>query len=85
MAQSGRVSGFKIGYMQVFHPYYLWRKGIISFFTLNHKFVWRYLIINMVKVITGDPVVDRPGRLKGNFRAAMAILGGEKLPKIPSD
>lgn len=84
MAQSGRMPGFKLGYMQIFHPVYLSRKGLIPFGELHRKFIWKHILINGVKSLTGDAKVDRLGRFKGNMRAILNICKGQKTPKLPA-
>jgi glycosyltransferase involved in cell wall biosynthesis len=85
MTPSGRTSGLNHGYMQIFHPYYIWRKGLMGNRELLQKYIIRYFSINLIKSVIGDANIDRPGRLRGNLRALHDILVGTRLPHLPSD
>jgi len=82
MSKSGRMPGLKIGYMQIFHPYYLWRKGVIPTSELLKHHLWRPILANLTKLCT-DREVDRLGRLHGNMRGCFDIIRGRVDPKLP--
>ena len=67
MAESGRAPGYKLGYMQVMNPYYLYRKGILPVRELFFPFIWKHIAINLYKTLSGDKKIDRWGRLRGNL------------------
>jgi len=67
MAESGRAPGYKLGYMQVMNPYYLYRKGVLPVRELSFRFIWKHLAINLFKTLSGDKKIDRWGRLRGNL------------------
>jgi GT2 family glycosyltransferase len=82
MAQLGRPPGYSLGYMQVFHPIYLWRKGTIRNDEILLDFVWRNILRNVLGVIMRERVIDRTGRLQGNLSALLHIIKGVKVPTL---
>lgn len=78
--KSGRTSGVKLGYSQVVNPFYMWRKGTMSFFRMFIS-VGRRVIANIVRSACPEPWVDRRGRFQGNTRGILDILRGRSDPK----
>jgi GT2 family glycosyltransferase len=77
--KSGRHSGVRLGYSQIANPIHLMRKGTCS--------RWRALRLmgcnvaaNVAKSMWPEQYVDRFGRLSGNVRALIDLVGGRLAP-----
>ena len=77
---SGRISGLRFGYSQIANPMYLIKKGTMPK-GKAYKFIARHLVANTVKSILPSPLVDYPGRLKGNMRALRDLAFGRCDPR----
>jgi GT2 family glycosyltransferase len=78
--KSGRVSGERFGYSQVMNPIYLIKKGTVpAEFAL--ELMARNVVANLVRSLWPEPHVDRRGRLKGNFLAALHAAMGRIEPE----
>jgi GT2 family glycosyltransferase len=81
--QRARLSGYRFGYSQVMNPFYLWRKnrgGTLIGLLREH---WLKVIgSNLVGLVRRDPMIDRWGRLRGNFLAFRLILRGRVEPEL---
>ncbi len=75
----GRTSGVRLGYSQIANPFYLIRKGSMSWRHAS-KLIWRNIAANLVRSFYPEPWVDRKGRLKGNFLATCDIVRGRSSP-----
>jgi glycosyltransferase involved in cell wall biosynthesis len=78
--KAGRVSGVRFGYSQVVNPLYLRKKGTMT----SRKaatLITRNVIANCARTIWFDPLVDRPGRLKGNVLGFADWLSGVLTPE----
>lgn len=78
--KGGRVSGVRLGYSQIANPLYLKRKGTLSFIDAADN-ICSNLLANHIKLLTPQPYVDRPGRLKGNWLAIRDALTGKIDPQ----
>jgi GT2 family glycosyltransferase len=79
-AKSGRTSGVRFGYSQIANPLYLIRKGTMPK-PKAYRFILRHLAANTIKSLGNYPLVDYPGRLRGNFRALLDILARRCDPR----
>jgi glycosyltransferase involved in cell wall biosynthesis len=79
-AKSGRQSGRRLGYSQVANPLYLVRKGTCSR-RKALKLMSRNLAANIAKTFRPEPYIDRAGRLMGNLRALLDLMGGRLSPE----
>jgi GT2 family glycosyltransferase len=79
-AKSGRQSGRRLGYSQVANPLYLVRKGTCSR-RKALKLMSRNLAANIAKTFRPEPYIDRAGRLMGNIRALLDLMGGRLSPE----
>jgi glycosyltransferase involved in cell wall biosynthesis len=79
-AKSGRQSGRRLGYSQVSNPLYLVRKGTCSR-RKALRLMSRNLAANITKTLRPEPYVDRAGRLMGNIRALIDLMGGRLSPE----
>ena len=79
-AKSGRQSGRRLGYSQVANPLYLVRKGTCSR-RKALKLMSRNLAANIAKTFRPEPYIDRAGRLMGNVRALLDLMGGRLSPE----
>lgn len=78
--KSGRQSGRRLGYSQVSNPLYLVRKGTCSR-RKALKLMSRNFIANFAKTFRPEPYIDRTGRLMGNLRAMLDLVGGRLSPE----
>jgi glycosyltransferase involved in cell wall biosynthesis len=78
--KAGRMSGVRFGYSQVVNPLYLRKKGTMSF-RKAATLITRNVIANCARTIWFDPLVDRPGRLKGNLLGFADWLRGSLTPE----
>jgi GT2 family glycosyltransferase len=69
----GRTSGVRYGYSQVANPFYLWKKGSLSFSEMAVS-VFKPLAMNVLKSLRPEAHIDRRGRLKGNALALQDII-----------
>jgi GT2 family glycosyltransferase len=79
-AKFGRQSGRRLGYSQVANPLYLVRKGTFSR-RKALKLMSRNLAANIAKTFHPEPYIDRAGRLMGNIRALLDLIGGRLSPE----
>lgn len=78
--KKGRTSGIRFGYSQVVNPYYMIRKGSLSF-EYGFKHIARNFIANIIYSFRPEPWVDRRGRLKGNIIGFRDIIMGSAHPR----
>ena len=73
-AKGGReTSGVRLGYSQLVNPWYLWRKGSLSWrFAL--RLAARNMAANHKGMFRPEPWIDRRGRAVGNWRAVWEII-----------
>jgi hypothetical protein len=78
--KKGRTPGVKFGYSQIVNPFYLVRKGTMSF---GHGFglAMRNIAMNMIRSLRPEPYIDRRGRLLGNIKGLAAIMSGRADPR----
>jgi glycosyltransferase involved in cell wall biosynthesis len=80
--RGGRIAGKKLGFSQIVNSFYLWRKSRV--FSLPHVVVqcWlRCLAGNVLGLVFGEPIEDRPGRLHGNLLGFLHLLSGQLDPQ----
>jgi glycosyltransferase involved in cell wall biosynthesis len=80
--RGGRIAGKKLGFSQIVNSFYLWRKARV--FSLPHIVVqcWlRCLAGNILGLVFGEPIEDRPGRLYGNLLGFLHLLSGQLDPQ----
>lgn len=77
--KGGRTSGRKLGYSQVANPIYLYRKGTMTFRAVM-VLLSRNLISNHVRSFRPEPLVDRRGRVLGNWLAFWHFATGRMHP-----
>lgn len=77
--KSGRQSGIRLGYSQVANPFYLARKGLVSW-TYAISSMCSRTVKNLVRSAYPEPWVDRQGRLRGNFLGWSSLLTGTADP-----
>lgn len=78
--KSGRVSGVRLGYSQISNPVYLYRKGTMGMKDAAvHMF--KNFASNLAKAFRPEPYIDRPGRLRGNFKALVDVSRGRISPE----
>jgi Glycosyl transferase family 2 len=78
--KKGRTSGIRFGYSQVVNPYYMIRKGSLSF-GYGVKHLVKNFLANLIYSIKPEPWVDRQGRLKGNLIGFKDIICCSAHPK----
>jgi GT2 family glycosyltransferase len=78
--KSGRTSGLRFGYSQIANPVYLIKKGTMPK-RKAYKFMFKYVLANTAKSLINHPLVDYPGRLKGNLLALRDLLTGRCDPR----
>jgi glycosyltransferase involved in cell wall biosynthesis len=79
--RGGRIAGQSLGFSQIVNSFYLWRKSRV--FSLTHVVVqcWlRCVTGNVLGLISGEQIEDRPGRLKGNILGFLHLLRGDLDP-----
>ncbi len=74
-----RSSGVRTGYTQISNPCYLWRKGTMPL-SVATKYIFKNLIINLVRSPFPEEFVDRRGRLLGNASALLDLVAGRLNP-----
>jgi glycosyltransferase involved in cell wall biosynthesis len=80
--RGGRIGGRRLGFSQIVNPFYLWQKSKV--FSLGHIVVqcWlRCLVGNILGLVFGEPIEDRPGRLHGNALGFLHLLSGRVDPQ----
>ncbi|MFZ4551242.1 MAG: glycosyltransferase family 2 protein [Aquabacterium sp.] len=77
--KAGRTSGLKLGYSQIVNPYYMIRKGSLSF-SYGFKHMFKNMAKNLLRSLWQEPWVDRRGRLKGNLFGLIDIAKGRAHP-----
>ncbi len=77
--KAARTPGMRLGYSQVVNPIYLARKGT---FPWSHALpsAARHCAINALRSLWRDPLVDRPGRFKGNLLGLWDLARGRAAP-----
>lgn len=75
----GRTSGLRFGYSQVANPLYLFRKGSVSLLWTLHL-MGSNIAANTMGSLRPQGLVDRRGRLRGNFIAFTDLLRGRMDP-----
>ena len=75
-----RSSGIMLGYSQMVNPVYLVRKGTMPA-PMAAKLMLKNFVSNHVKAIRPEPLIDRRGRAKGNWRGILDILCGRASPR----
>jgi Glycosyl transferase family 2 len=78
--KSGRTSGLRFGYSQIANPIYLIKKGTMPK-AKAYKFMTKHLLANGIKSLGTHPLVDYPGRLKGNLLALRDLISGRCAPR----
>ena len=74
-----RSSGVRTGYTQISNPCYLWRKGTMPL-PVAAKYIFKNLVINLVKSPFPEEFVDRRGRVLGNALALFDLVAGRLSP-----
>jgi glycosyltransferase involved in cell wall biosynthesis len=82
--KGGRVAGDRLGYSQVVNPIYLLRKRSMTLLQVTDH-IFRNVASNLLGAIWSEPFIDRRGRLRGNFRAWLDMLGGRLEPERAAD
>lgn len=77
--RSGRQPGRRLGYSQVANPIYLIRKGTMSKTRATAQ-ISRNILANALGIVFNDRLVDRWGRLNGNFLAIADLLAARSAP-----
>jgi glycosyltransferase involved in cell wall biosynthesis len=80
--RGGRIGGRRLGFSQIVNPFYLWQKSRV--FSLAHIVIqcWlRCLVGNILGLISGEAIEDRPGRLRGNALGFLHLLSGQVDPE----
>jgi O-antigen/teichoic acid export membrane protein len=76
---NGRQSGERLGFQQVVHPVYLWRKGVLTL-GIAAYLIARPVFPNLLRSLTrSGGRSDSPGRLRGNLSGVRNVLrtGGD--------
>jgi GT2 family glycosyltransferase len=68
-----RSPGRRLGYSQMVNPVYLVRKGTMDW-RKAALIMSKNLAANMIKSVNPEPLIDRRGRLKGNFLGLADII-----------
>jgi hypothetical protein len=76
----GRQRGNRLGYSQVANPYYLARKGTLSWGRALRQ-IGRNLAANAARSLHPEPYVDRRGRVAGNAKALFHLITGKLDPR----
>ncbi len=77
--KGGRQSGLRLGYSQIANPFYLARKGSVSWLYASASMLSRSLK-NLVMCTRPEPFVDRRGRLNGNILGWRELFSGKSHP-----
>ncbi|MDO3431084.1 glycosyltransferase [Rhizobium sp. CBN3] len=77
--RSGRQPGQRLGYSQVANPVYLIRKGTMSKGRAIAQ-IGRNILANASGIVFNDRLVDRWGRLHGNWLALIDLLASRAAP-----
>ena len=75
----GRTKGFNFGYSQIANQIYLIRKGTVPVLPALWQAL-RNIVANIGGSITGNPYIDRKGRLLGNAVGILDLLTGKSAP-----
>lgn len=78
--KQGRSSGVRLGYSQLANPLYLIGKGTMSV-SLGARLMTQNVLANLARSLWPEPYVDRRGRLKGNWIAALDLVKGRLNPQ----
>lgn len=78
--RGSRSSGLPLGYSQVMNPAYLVLKGTMPVL-FGLELMLRNFMANMLGTLRGDALIDRTGRLKGNFIGFLHLLRGRVTPE----
>jgi GT2 family glycosyltransferase len=76
----GRVTGVRMGYMQVANPIYLARKGTFPW-SCVFKFIIGPCLKNLARSFAPEAYIDRWGRFCGNLAAFRDLLTGTLSPQ----
>lgn len=76
----GRVTGVRMGYMQVANPIYLARKGTFPW-SCVFKFIIGPCLKNLARSLAPEAHIDRWGRFRGNLTAFRDLLAGTLSPQ----
>jgi GT2 family glycosyltransferase len=79
-AKGGRTSGVRLGYSQVANPFYMARKGSVSWHAAVRK-AGSNVLMNVARFAWPESYVDRRGRLRGNVIAFRDWLLGRLNPE----
>lgn len=82
--KSARPAERGLGYAQIANPVYLMRRGDIPASYLL-KLMAKNVAANHFGALTGSPVFDRIGRLRGNWRALVDLARGRLSPARTTD
>ncbi len=77
--KSGRQRGVQLGYSQVANPIYLIRKGTYGA-QRAAALMSRNILANCGRALWPEAHVDRCGRVRGNVRAMLDLIGGRLHP-----
>jgi glycosyltransferase involved in cell wall biosynthesis len=83
--RGGRIAGRRLGFSQIVNPFYLWKKSRV--FSFSHIVIqcWlRCLAGNLLGLLFGESIEDRPGRLHGNVLGLLHLLSGRVDPQLAS-
>jgi glycosyltransferase involved in cell wall biosynthesis len=75
-----RTSGLRFGYSQIVNPWYLKKKGSMTFLEAV-RYMARGLLRNALGTILPGSTVDRLGRFKGNLIGLKDIMIGQPAPE----
>jgi GT2 family glycosyltransferase len=80
-APQGRVSGKAFGFAQIMNPFYLARKGTLSWREVWTNHAVKVVVSNLRGYLMSDKRVDRGGRLAGNWLACRRLVAGRVAPE----
>jgi glycosyltransferase involved in cell wall biosynthesis len=82
-ASGGRINGRQVGYSQIANPFYLWRKGSITFSFCFWNCWLRFIASNTLKALFSSKVLKSQAhaRLTGNLSASKDLLLGRIHPR----
>jgi len=78
--KKGRVRGVTLGYAQIANAVYLANKGTVPAKFLT-KIACANVLVNAVRAIRPEPMIDRRGRLRGNIIALADLVRGRLAPE----
>lgn len=77
--KAGRTSGVRLGYSQIANAIYLIRKGTAPRRQMYEN-ILKYLLVNSIRSLRPEPLIDRRGRLKGNLVGVVDLIRGRLRP-----